>query len=73
MDEELRYLGGLWVMFEFPNKQPPTIFQNHEGIWMLFLDTRLWSRVFVVPHRPMIDIEGVPLKSWSKPFFVKYC
>ncbi|GKA82971.1 reverse transcriptase domain, reverse transcriptase zinc-binding domain protein [Tanacetum coccineum] len=45
---ETKYLGGLWVMFEFNDKDVRDKFLNHEGILSWFSSLKIWNDEFVV-------------------------
>ncbi|GKF64249.1 hypothetical protein Tco_0187697, partial [Tanacetum coccineum] len=51
MEVEFKYLGGLWVLFEFPSKEVKEKFLNHNGIKYWFSTLKPWYDEFVVDER----------------------
>ena len=69
---ELRYVGGLWVLFEFPNAASCTNFMNNESMDHWLSEKRVWDRNFVPKDRVVwLDIECLPIRAWSKSAFRK--
>ncbi|GJS45985.1 RNA-directed DNA polymerase, eukaryota [Tanacetum coccineum] len=68
----LAYLGGLWVMIELTSVQTKMRFMKHVGVASWFSQLCKAQPDFVSRERIIwIDIEGVPLYSWSRPTFSK--
>jgi len=72
LEVECRFVGGMWIMIELPTKLTCYNFRCNEATRAWFDDIREWSRNFVCHERLVwLDIEGVPLKAWSKSNFTK--
>ncbi|GKC55339.1 RNA-directed DNA polymerase, eukaryota [Tanacetum coccineum] len=70
MDVDIKYLGGLWVFFEFSNIITRDKFINHKGIVPWFSSLKPWHDDFVVEERLVwLEIEGVPLRAWHNDAF----
>ncbi|GJX70961.1 RNA-directed DNA polymerase, eukaryota [Tanacetum coccineum] len=70
MDVKLKYLGGLWVMFEFDKVETKANLLVHTGVnyWFQVIQDVLPD--FVSEERIVwVDIEGVPLHAWSYETF----
>ncbi|GJR11897.1 RNA-directed DNA polymerase, eukaryota [Tanacetum coccineum] len=66
----IRYLGGFWVLLQFPSKPSLDNFKQHVGANSWFSTTQQASNSFVVDERvAWLDIEGVPLCAWSQNTF----
>ncbi|GKB88582.1 RNA-directed DNA polymerase, eukaryota, partial [Tanacetum coccineum] len=71
---EVKYLGGLWVMFVFNDKQVKDSFLKHEGIVSWFSSLEPWHDDFVLKERLVwLEIEGVPIRSWNNDTFKSIC
>ncbi|GJX76532.1 RNA-directed DNA polymerase, eukaryota [Tanacetum coccineum] len=71
---ETKYLGGLWVMFEFKDKNVRDKFLIHEGILSWFSMLNIWNDKFVVAERLIwLEVEGVPFGAWNNDSFKKIC
>ncbi|PWA36134.1 hypothetical protein CTI12_AA602910 [Artemisia annua] len=69
---KITYLGSFWVMLEFDSFQSCENFRTHEAINSWFSSLSHWTPHFEVPDRVVwIDVEGTPLKAWSKTTFNK--
>ncbi|GJZ15913.1 RNA-directed DNA polymerase, eukaryota [Tanacetum coccineum] len=69
-----KYLGGLWVLFEFSSQNAKDNFIKHEGILSRFSFLKPWHDDFVVEERLIwLEIEGVPLRAWNKETFTHIC
>nr|GEX95588.1 hypothetical protein [Tanacetum cinerariifolium] len=69
---KMTYLGGFWVLMEFDSIQSCEKFQTHNRIKSWFSSIEKWSAQFEVKDRVVwVDVEGVPLKSWSFTTFHK--
>ncbi|GJR21605.1 RNA-directed DNA polymerase, eukaryota, reverse transcriptase zinc-binding domain protein [Tanacetum coccineum] len=67
LDVQFKYLGGLWVLFEFSSQNAKDNFIKHEGILSRFSSLKPWHDDFVVEERLIWqEIEGVPLRAWNK-------
>ncbi|GKE34229.1 RNA-directed DNA polymerase, eukaryota [Tanacetum coccineum] len=72
LDVKLNYLGGTWVLFEFCNIDTKVNFMNHTGINSWFQVIQDASSDFVSEERIVwMDIEGIPLRAWSRETFKK--
>ncbi|GJY84702.1 RNA-directed DNA polymerase, eukaryota [Tanacetum coccineum] len=66
LDISLKYVGGLWVLIEFPTNSARTKFLTHKGMLHWLNKTLPWSRNFVPRERLIwLDIKGIPLSAWS--------
>ncbi|GJY69732.1 RNA-directed DNA polymerase, eukaryota [Tanacetum coccineum] len=71
-DINIRYIGGFWVMIQFQSKAAQDNFNSHVGVNSWFSTTQHASDSFSIDKRvAWIDIEGVPLKVWSRNTFAK--
>ncbi|CAI9283608.1 unnamed protein product [Lactuca saligna] len=69
---EMKYVGGLWVLIEFTTKNACNNFMSNQAINHWILEKRAWDRTFVPSKRVVwVDVEGVPLSTWSKDPFRK--
>nr|GFC14213.1 reverse transcriptase domain, reverse transcriptase zinc-binding domain protein [Tanacetum cinerariifolium] len=74
LDIDVKYLGGLWVMFEFKSLETQNKFLKHEGILTWFFSLKPWHDDFVVEERLVwLEIEGVPLRAWENDTFNSIC
>ncbi|PWA76520.1 reverse transcriptase domain, Reverse transcriptase zinc-binding domain protein [Artemisia annua] len=74
MEVEFRYLGGLWVLFEFTSLEAKDKFLKHKGIAAWFSTLKPWHDDFVVKERLIwLEIEGVPLRAWTDDTFKQIC
>ncbi|GJV36928.1 nucleotide-binding alpha-beta plait domain-containing protein [Tanacetum coccineum] len=71
-DINIRYMGGFWVMLQFQSKTALDNFNSHVGVNSWFSSIQQASDSFSIDERvAWIDVEGVPLKVWSRNTFVK--
>lgn len=69
-DFDIRYVGGLWVMFEFNHKDTCKNFLETDAMDHWIVEKRPWDRNFVPLDRLIwVDVEGLPLRAWSKQAF----
>nr|GEX90644.1 hypothetical protein [Tanacetum cinerariifolium] len=69
-----KYLGGLWVLFEFSSSDARDKFLMHEAINEWFSILKPWCDDFVLDERLVwLEIEGVPLRAWEHTVFFKIC
>nr|GEU79889.1 hypothetical protein [Tanacetum cinerariifolium] len=69
---KITYLGSFWVMMEFDSFQSCDKFRTHESINSWFSSLSPWTPHFEVQDRIVwIDVEGIPLRAWSKTTFNK--
>ncbi|GKE04646.1 reverse transcriptase domain, reverse transcriptase zinc-binding domain protein [Tanacetum coccineum] len=69
---ETKYLGGLWVLFEFYYRDTRDSFLKHEGVLSWFSLLKPWHDDFVVKDRLIwLELEGVPLLAWNNDTFKK--
>ncbi|GJX33429.1 nucleotide-binding alpha-beta plait domain-containing protein [Tanacetum coccineum] len=67
---KLKYMGGFWVMIVFTSEGAKETFRSKVGIGSWFAQLLQASNSFFVDERvTWIDIEGIPLKVWSKNTF----
>ncbi|GKD07163.1 reverse transcriptase domain, reverse transcriptase zinc-binding domain protein [Tanacetum coccineum] len=70
LDVNIKYLGGLWVLFDFNSIVPRNKFLKHKGIGSWFSLLKPWHYDFVVEERLVwLEIEGVPLSAWHNDTF----
>ncbi|GKE05161.1 hypothetical protein Tco_1397179 [Tanacetum coccineum] len=63
-------MGGFWVMIEFKTDIAKERFKSNVGIGSWFSQLQQSSNSFFVDERvTWLDIEGIPLKVWSKNTF----
>ncbi|PWA53447.1 hypothetical protein CTI12_AA444650 [Artemisia annua] len=71
-DVDIRYLGGLWVMFVFKSIDVKEKFSECVAINSWFSCIVQSNSDFVVDGRvAWVDVEGVPLKMWTSNTFKK--
>ncbi|GJX97093.1 reverse transcriptase domain, reverse transcriptase zinc-binding domain protein [Tanacetum coccineum] len=71
---ETKYLGGLWVLFEFYDRDTRDSFIKHEGVLSWFSLLKPWHDDFVVDERLIwLELEGVPLLAWNNVTFKNIC
>ncbi|GJY97792.1 RNA-directed DNA polymerase, eukaryota, reverse transcriptase zinc-binding domain protein [Tanacetum coccineum] len=71
---DFKYLGGLWVLFDFESSEARDKFLNHKGILTWFSTLKPWYNDFVVDERLVwLEIEGVPIHAWDNQVFNKIC
>lgn len=64
---EIRYVGGLWVVFEFTSSVVCENIMQNESMDHWLSSKRKWDKHFVREDRLVwLDIEGLPLLGWSK-------
>ncbi|PWA84440.1 hypothetical protein CTI12_AA158310 [Artemisia annua] len=67
---KLKYLGGLWVMFEFDNVESKANLIAHSGVNSWFQVIQDVIPDFASEERIVwVDLEGVPLHAWSYQTF----
>ncbi|GJU66383.1 hypothetical protein Tco_1252642 [Tanacetum coccineum] len=70
---DVKYLGGLWVMFIFNDMKAKDSFLHHEGILSWFSSLEPWHDDFVLNERLVwLEIEGIPIRAWHNDTFKKY-
>ncbi|GKB71672.1 putative RNA-directed DNA polymerase, eukaryota, reverse transcriptase zinc-binding domain protein [Tanacetum coccineum] len=70
MDLDFKYLGGLWVLFDFNSLEARNNFLKHKGISTWFSSLKPWHDDFVMDERLIwLEIKGVPLRAWEKDTF----
>ncbi|GKB93516.1 putative RNA-directed DNA polymerase, eukaryota, reverse transcriptase zinc-binding domain protein [Tanacetum coccineum] len=73
-DVGIKYLGGLWVLFDFHSMDARIKFLKHEGVLSWFSSLKPWHDDFVVKERLIwIEVEGVPLRAWHNDTFKFFC
>ncbi|GKC30331.1 RNA-directed DNA polymerase, eukaryota [Tanacetum coccineum] len=71
-DVKITYLGGMWVMLEFDTEDTKNNMMEHIGINSWFDVIQDAENDFVSDERIVwVDIEGVPLKAWSRETFIR--
>nr|GEU72836.1 RNA-directed DNA polymerase, eukaryota [Tanacetum cinerariifolium] len=71
-DVKLKYLGGMWVMFEFDKVDTKVNMMQHIGVksWFHVIQDAVYD--FVNDERIVwVDIEGIPLNVWSRKTFMR--
>ncbi|GKC92143.1 hypothetical protein Tco_1157585 [Tanacetum coccineum] len=63
----LKYMGGFWILIKFCSKSDLEKFKSHVGVGSWFSVLQYASNSFIA----WLDIEGVPLKAWTKNTFTK--
>nr|GEV86375.1 RNA-directed DNA polymerase, eukaryota [Tanacetum cinerariifolium] len=72
-DVKLKYLEGMWVMFEFDNVDTKVNMMQHIGVKSWFHVIQDAVHDFVSDERIVwVDIEGIPLNVWSCETFMRY-
>ncbi|KAL4555498.1 hypothetical protein LXL04_038119 [Taraxacum kok-saghyz] len=72
LDIEPLYLGGLWVLIDFPNVLRRDAFMAHSAFDSWFSVLKLWHNDFVVTERiAWLEVEGIPLLAWCNDTFTK--
>ncbi|GKA27174.1 nucleotide-binding alpha-beta plait domain-containing protein [Tanacetum coccineum] len=67
---KLKYLGGFWVMIEFQSVLAKEKLKDNVAVGYWFSQLQQASNDFLIDERiAWVDIEGVPLKVWSKSTF----
>ncbi|GKC17607.1 RNA-directed DNA polymerase, eukaryota, partial [Tanacetum coccineum] len=71
---DVKYLGGLWVIFIFNDTKARDSFLQHEGISSWFSSLVPWHDDFVLNERLVwLEIEGVPFRAWNNDTFKGIC
>nr|GEX25498.1 RNA-directed DNA polymerase, eukaryota [Tanacetum cinerariifolium] len=71
-DVKLKYLGGMWVMFEFVKVDTKVNMMQHIGVKTWFHVIQDAVHDFVNDERIVwVDIEGIPLNVWSRETFMR--
>nr|GEU80441.1 RNA-directed DNA polymerase, eukaryota [Tanacetum cinerariifolium] len=69
-DVKVSYIGGLWVLLELTSMDTKLNLMNHIGVKSWFHTIQEACNEFVSDERIVwVDIEGVPLKAWSRETF----
>ncbi|PWA72841.1 hypothetical protein CTI12_AA072720 [Artemisia annua] len=72
LNVDFKYLGGLWVLFDFDSEEARNKFLSHKGILTWFSSLIPWYNEFVVDERLVwLEIEGVPVRAWDNLVFTK--
>ncbi|GJU31529.1 RNA-directed DNA polymerase, eukaryota [Tanacetum coccineum] len=67
---KFKYMGGLWVMLQFNTEDSKERFKSNMGTRSWFTQLIQASNSFCIDERvAWVDIEGIPLKGWSKNTF----
>ncbi|GKE21201.1 hypothetical protein Tco_1432713, partial [Tanacetum coccineum] len=67
---KFKYMGGLWVMLQFNTEDAKERFKSNMGTGSWFTQLIQASNSFCIDERvAWVDIEGIPLKGWSKNMF----
>ncbi|GKC85910.1 reverse transcriptase domain, reverse transcriptase zinc-binding domain protein [Tanacetum coccineum] len=70
MEVFIKYLGGLWVLFEFSKVETRNKFLKHKGISTWFSLLKPWYDDFLVEESLVwLEIEGVPIHAWNNDTF----
>ncbi|PWA48331.1 hypothetical protein CTI12_AA491790 [Artemisia annua] len=71
---DVKYLGGLWVLFSFQDTKARDCFLKHEGVKSWFSELKPWHDDFVLQERLVwLEIEGVPIRAWNNDTFNSIC
>ncbi|GJT47588.1 putative RNA-directed DNA polymerase, eukaryota, reverse transcriptase zinc-binding domain protein [Tanacetum coccineum] len=71
---DFKYLGGLWVLFDFTSKDARDNFLKHQVVNSWFSSLKLWHDDFVVEERLIwLEIEGIPIRAWNNEVFTQIC
>ncbi|GJX05605.1 hypothetical protein Tco_0191521, partial [Tanacetum coccineum] len=74
LDVDIKYLGGLWILFYFNLMEVRDKFPNNEGISQWFASLKPWHDDFLVEERLVwLEIEGVPIRAWDNVTFKSMC
>ncbi|GJR72716.1 RNA-directed DNA polymerase, eukaryota, reverse transcriptase zinc-binding domain protein [Tanacetum coccineum] len=74
LDVVFKYLGGLWVKFDFSSIEARDKFLKHDGVNSWFSSLKPWHDDFVMKERLIwLEIERVPLRAWENDTFAKIC
>jgi hypothetical protein len=74
LDVDFKYLGGLWVLFDFGSSDARDKFLNHKGVSTWFTILKPWHDDFVVEERLIwLEVEGVPIRTWDNQVFNQIC
>ncbi|GJX36639.1 RNA-directed DNA polymerase, eukaryota, reverse transcriptase zinc-binding domain protein [Tanacetum coccineum] len=74
LNVDFKYLGGLWVLFDFESSDARDKFLNHKGILTWFSTLKPWYDDFVVDERLIwLEVEGVPIRAWDNQVFNQIC
>nr|GFA14044.1 RNA-directed DNA polymerase, eukaryota [Tanacetum cinerariifolium] len=66
LDVHFKYLGGLWLLFEFNSLEARNSFLKHDGIRSWFSSLKPWHNDFTMDERLIcLEIEGVPIRAWE--------
>ncbi|GKF78746.1 reverse transcriptase domain, reverse transcriptase zinc-binding domain protein, partial [Tanacetum coccineum] len=70
LNVDFKYLGGLWVLFDFESLDARDKFLNHKGILTWFSTLKPWYDDFVVDECLIwLAVEGVPIRAWDNHVF----
>nr|GEV04301.1 RNA-directed DNA polymerase, eukaryota, nucleotide-binding alpha-beta plait domain protein [Tanacetum cinerariifolium] len=70
VDVKLKYLGGMWVMFEFEKEETKANMLSHTGVNSWFHTIQDVIHDFVSAELiAWVDLEGIPLNAWSNETF----
>ncbi|GJV98258.1 reverse transcriptase domain, reverse transcriptase zinc-binding domain protein [Tanacetum coccineum] len=74
LDVDFKYLGGLWVLFDFESSDARDKFLKHNGVTTWFSILKPWHDDFVVEERLIwLEVEGVPIRAWDNQVFSQIC
>ncbi|GKC68758.1 reverse transcriptase domain, reverse transcriptase zinc-binding domain protein, partial [Tanacetum coccineum] len=74
LEVDFKYLGGLWVLFDFSSLDARDKFLNHKGVKTWFSTLKPWHDDFIVDERLIwLEIEGVPIRAWNNDTFHQIC
>ncbi|GJX06751.1 nucleotide-binding alpha-beta plait domain-containing protein [Tanacetum coccineum] len=69
---KINYIGGFWVMMEFKTEITKERFKSNVGTRSWFTQVIQASNDFTINERvTWVDIDGIPLKAWSKNTFTR--
>ncbi|GJZ49247.1 putative RNA-directed DNA polymerase, eukaryota, reverse transcriptase zinc-binding domain protein [Tanacetum coccineum] len=66
LDVDFKYLGGLWVLFDFESSDARDKFLKHNGVTTWFSILKPWHDDFVAEERLIwLEVDGVPIRAWD--------
>nr|GEV71218.1 putative RNA-directed DNA polymerase, eukaryota, reverse transcriptase zinc-binding domain protein [Tanacetum cinerariifolium] len=73
-DVDFKYLGGLWILFDFQSPDVRDKFLHHNGFSTWISTLKPWYDEFVVDERLIwLEVEGVPIRAWDNSVFSQIC
>ncbi|GJZ84430.1 reverse transcriptase domain, reverse transcriptase zinc-binding domain protein [Tanacetum coccineum] len=72
LEVDIKYLGGLWTLFDFHSLGARDKFLIHSGIQTWFSSLKLWHDDFQ-ERLVWLEVEGVPIHAWDNAVFRSIC